>query len=221
MNKGIQERWVFRRWQCGVETVTEFAERQAGDLNLNAVLYSCFPAIPTDHANIYRCEVGVSRTSSRLTPQNNGQKYDIILNHRLWILTISIVYKPGKVCIVLQGRQAGKKVVVVKPIDNGDKERKYPYAVVAGVDRYPRKVNKRMGSKLVEKRSKVKPFIKVRPITYTLLSECLMSFVDFLDCQLLPSLPHSLYLRTPGYEGQCGCQHLQGGFKPGDRQEKH
>lgn len=40
-------------------------------------------------------------------------------------------------------------------------ERPYPHAIVAGVERYPRKVTRRMGKKKLEKRSKVKPFIKV------------------------------------------------------------
>jgi hypothetical protein len=40
-------------------------------------------------------------------------------------------------------------------------ERPYPHAIVAGVDRYPRKVTRGMGKKRIEKRSKVKPFIKV------------------------------------------------------------
>jgi len=71
------------------------------------------------------------------------------------------VYKPGKVAIVLQGRQAGKKVVVIKQLDDGTKERPYPHAVVAGIERYPRKVTKRMGQKKLASRSKVKPFIKV------------------------------------------------------------
>ncbi|TFK96246.1 60S ribosomal protein L27 [Pterulicium gracile] len=71
------------------------------------------------------------------------------------------IYKPGKVAIVLQGRQAGKKVVVIKQHDDGTKERPYPHAVVAGVERYPRKVTKRMGQKKLAARSKVKPFIKV------------------------------------------------------------
>ncbi|KAI0708531.1 60S ribosomal protein L27 [Earliella scabrosa] len=71
------------------------------------------------------------------------------------------LYKPGKVAIVLQGRQAGKKVVVIKQLDEGTKERPYPHAIVAGVERYPLKVTKRMGAKKVAKRSKVKPFIKV------------------------------------------------------------
>jgi large subunit ribosomal protein L27e len=75
------------------------------------------------------------------------------------------IYKPGKVAIVLQGRQAGKKVVVIKQYDDGTKDRPYPHAVVAGIERYPRKVTKRMGKKKLETRSKVKPFIKV--VNYT------------------------------------------------------
>ncbi|WWC72495.1 uncharacterized protein I206_106457 [Kwoniella pini CBS 10737] len=71
------------------------------------------------------------------------------------------VYKPGKVAVVLSGRQAGKKVVVIKQSDEGTKERPYPHAVVAGIERYPLKVTKNMGKKRIARRSKVKPFIKV------------------------------------------------------------
>jgi large subunit ribosomal protein L27e len=39
---------------------------------------------------------------------------------------------------------------------------RYPHAIVAGIERYPRKVTRRMGQKKVARRSKVKPFIKVR-----------------------------------------------------------
>ncbi|WVN89602.1 uncharacterized protein L203_104829 [Cryptococcus depauperatus CBS 7841] len=73
----------------------------------------------------------------------------------------SCFYKPGKVAVVLSGRQAGKKVVVIKQQDDGTKERPYPHAVVAGIERYPLKVTKNMGKKRIARRSKVKPFIKV------------------------------------------------------------
>ncbi|KAH8112913.1 60S ribosomal protein L27 [Phellopilus nigrolimitatus] len=93
------------------------------------------------------------------------------------------IYKPGKVAIVLQGRQAGKKVVVIKQLDEGTKERPYPHAIVAGVERYPRKVTKRMGAKKLERRNKVKPFIKavnyshLFPTRYTLELEGLKGVV--------------------------------------------
>ncbi|KAG8921595.1 hypothetical protein FRC02_012496 [Tulasnella sp. 418] len=70
------------------------------------------------------------------------------------------VYKPGKVAIVLNGRQAGKKVVVIKQLDDGTKERPYAHAIVAGIERYPRKVTRRMGAKKLKYRNKVKPFVK-------------------------------------------------------------
>ncbi|KAL1922677.1 60S ribosomal protein eL27 [Calcarisporiella thermophila] len=69
--------------------------------------------------------------------------------------------KPGKVVIILQGRYAGKKAVIVKNYDEGTKDRPYGFAVVAGVERAPLKVTKRMGQKLIAKRSKVKPFVKM------------------------------------------------------------
>ncbi|KAJ3320525.1 60S ribosomal protein L27 [Boothiomyces sp. JEL0866] len=67
----------------------------------------------------------------------------------------------GKVVLLLQGRQAGKKAVIVKSYEEGTKERRYPHAIVAGIERYPLKITKSMGKKKVAKRSKVKPFVKV------------------------------------------------------------
>lgn len=55
-------------------------------------------------------------------------------NHSQPVLT-SPVYKPGKVAVVLSGRQAGKKVVVIQQRDEGTKERPYPHAIVAGIER--------------------------------------------------------------------------------------
>ena len=75
---------------------------------------------------------------------------------------------------MLQGRQAGKKVVVIKQLDEGTKDRPYPHAIVAGIERYPRKVTKRMGQKKLGKRSKVKPFIKVRSLRLFIPS-CLLN----------------------------------------------
>merc|ERR1711974_236540 len=69
--------------------------------------------------------------------------------------------KSGKVVILLQGKYAGRKAVIVKSYDEGTNERPYGHCMVAGINRYPLKVTKNMGAKRLAKRSKVKPFIKV------------------------------------------------------------
>merc|ERR1711924_388115 len=69
--------------------------------------------------------------------------------------------KPGKVCIVLAGKYAGKKASIVKQQDDGTQDRAYGHALVAGIESYPRKVTKSMGKKKLTKRSRVKPFVKV------------------------------------------------------------
>jgi large subunit ribosomal protein L27e len=67
----------------------------------------------------------------------------------------------GKVVIVLQGRHAGKKAVVVKTFDEGNSEKRFSHCLIAGLARNPRKITKTMPKAKVEKRSKtLKPFIK-------------------------------------------------------------
>ena len=67
----------------------------------------------------------------------------------------------GKVVIVLAGRHAGKKAVVVKTFDDGNKERRFSHCLVAGLERNPRGVTKSMSKEKVEKRSKkMKAFVK-------------------------------------------------------------
>jgi large subunit ribosomal protein L27e len=110
--------------------------------------------------------------------------------------------KVGRVAIITRGRYAGKKVrllhphrrlsqtnphqqcVLIQPVDSGTKSHPFPYALVAGIERYPSKVTRRMGKKRIEKRSKVKPFIKmvnynhVMPTRYTLELEGLKSVIS-------------------------------------------
>ena len=68
--------------------------------------------------------------------------------------------KPGKVVIVLNGRMAGKKAVIVKTFDDGTHDRPYGHCVVAGISKHPLKITKNMPKKKIAKRSRVKPFIK-------------------------------------------------------------
>ncbi|KAK4936477.1 60S ribosomal protein L27B [Elasticomyces elasticus] len=91
--------------------------------------------------------------------------------------------KVGRVAIITRGRYAGRKVVIIQPIDQGTKTHPFSYALVAGIERYPSKVTRRMGKTRVEKRSKVKPFIKminynhIMPTRYTLELETLKNVI--------------------------------------------
>ena len=76
--------------------------------------------------------------------------------------------------MVLQGRYAGKKAVIVKNYDEGTSSRPYGHALVCGLATYPRKVTKKMTKKDQDKHSRVKTFIKtvnynhLMPTRYTL-----------------------------------------------------
>ncbi|OWA54696.1 60S ribosomal protein L27 [Hypsibius exemplaris] len=71
------------------------------------------------------------------------------------------IMKGGKVVLILSGKYAGRKAVVIKNYDEGSGDKQYGHALVAGIDRYPRKVTKTMGKKKIAKRSRIKPFVKV------------------------------------------------------------
>lgn len=76
------------------------------------------------------------------------------------------------------------QVVIIQPVDSGTKAHPFSFALVAGIERYPSKVTRRMGKKRVEKRSKVKPFIKqinynhIMPTRYTLELEGLKNVIS-------------------------------------------
>ena len=52
--------------------------------------------------------------------------------------------QPGKVVVLLSGRYAGKKAVIVKNNDDGAAGRSYGHAIVAGLAREPRKVSRNL-----------------------------------------------------------------------------
>merc|ERR1711998_118386 len=80
--------------------------------------------------------------------------------------------KDGKIVVILQGRYAGKKAVILKTMDDNTKERPYGHCVVAGVAKAPRPITRAMCKptpkmkKLVKKRSAIKVFVKMVNFTH-------------------------------------------------------
>ncbi|XP_078438813.1 large ribosomal subunit protein eL27-like [Wolffia australiana] len=69
--------------------------------------------------------------------------------------------KPNKAVVVLQGRFAGRKAVIVKNFDDGTRDRPYGHCLVAGILKYPKKVIRKDSAKKTAKKSRVKAFVKV------------------------------------------------------------
>uniref|UniRef100_A0A1B0FDZ8 60S ribosomal protein L27 n=5 Tax=Glossina TaxID=7393 RepID=A0A1B0FDZ8_GLOMM len=80
---------------------------------------------------------------------------------RSLVIKMRKIMKPNKIVIVLSGRYAGRKAIIVKTVDDGTGEKPFGHALVAGIDRYPRKVTKQMGKTKLKKKSKIKPFLKL------------------------------------------------------------
>ena len=82
--------------------------------------------------------------------------------------------KVGKVTVVVRGCYAGKKVVIVKPHDEGSKNHNFLHALVAGIERYPLKITRKHDPKKIAKRTRIRLFSKVinynhlLPTRYTL-----------------------------------------------------
>lgn len=86
--------------------------------------------------------------------------------------------------ILLHGRFAGSKAVILQNQDSGTNKHAYGHCIVAGIDKAPRKVTKRMDLKKIAKRSQISVFVKVvnynhlMPTRYTLDVEGVKSDVD-------------------------------------------
>ena len=107
------------------------------------------------------------------------------------------IMKQGKVVLVLSGRFAGRKAIIVKPNDEGTSDKPFGHALIAGIDRYPRIVTKRMSKKKVKQRSKIKPFLKVRPrdFFYSTLRDLVQSILQTVKFVVPRSWLHVLSVR--------------------------
>ena len=75
--------------------------------------------------------------------------------------------KFGRICILTSGRFAGKKAIIVNQHDSRA-NRQFPHAIVAGIERYPKRVTKRMGKNRIARKSHIKPFVKAVNLTHLL-----------------------------------------------------
>ncbi|XP_044983615.1 60S ribosomal protein L27-3-like [Hordeum vulgare subsp. vulgare] len=78
--------------------------------------------------------------------------------------------KPGKAVILLQGRYAGKKAVIVRVFEEGTRDRPYGHCLVVGLAKYQEKVIRKDSTKKTTKKSRVKVFLKLVNFTHLMLT---------------------------------------------------
>ena len=71
---------------------------------------------------------------------------------------------------MLQGRHAGKKALVLAAYPEPTEDRKFPYAVVMGIEKYPKKVSKDMTQEQLVKKTQVKVFVKAVNFNHIMLT---------------------------------------------------
>ncbi|KAE8799553.1 60S ribosomal protein L27-3 [Hordeum vulgare] len=77
--------------------------------------------------------------------------------------------KPGKAVILLQGRYAGKKAVIVCVFEEGTRDHTYGHCLVAGLAKYLKKVIRKDSAKKTAKKSRVKVFLKLVNFTHLMI----------------------------------------------------
>ena len=86
--------------------------------------------------------------------------------------------KTGRICILTSGRFAGKKAIIVAQHDTRA-NRTYPHALVAGIERHPKRVTRRMGKKRIARKSHIKPFIKSVNLSHLLPTRYVVKDFEF------------------------------------------
>eukprot|EP01070_Trichotokara_eunicae_P004065 Trichotokara_eunicae@DN3731_c0_g1_i1.p1 len=86
--------------------------------------------------------------------------------------------RPSRVVLVLQGRFAGKKGIVLNTFDNGTKTRRFPHALVAGVAKPPGRITKRTKKKAIIRKSKFTVFVKFVNYVHLLPTRYSASTID-------------------------------------------
>jgi large subunit ribosomal protein L27e len=85
----------------------------------------------------------------------------------------------GRFVILLNGRHAGKKAVVLTASQGATEGRKYPHAVVLGIEKSPKPLLKTMTQEALVARTKIKVFVKTVNFNHLLLTRHLVKGDDF------------------------------------------
>ena len=89
--------------------------------------------------------------------------------------------QPGRFVILLNGRHAGKKAIVVAVYPETTESRNYPHCVVLGIEKSPRRLSKDMPQEALVKRTQIKCFLKTVNFNHILLTRHVLKDDDLFN----------------------------------------
>merc|ERR1712113_1351313 len=75
--------------------------------------------------------------------------------------TMTKFLKPGKIAIIIHGRYAGRKAIIVKSFDHGSLMKRFSHSLVVGLSKIPKKIIKKQSISLKKKKISIKVFLKM------------------------------------------------------------
>jgi large subunit ribosomal protein L27e len=106
---------------------------------------------------------------------SNGRQ----LGHSFVMAASAPLITPGRFVILLNGRHAGKKAVVLTASQGPTEGRKYPHAVVLGIEKSPKTLQKSMSQEVLVARTQIKVFVKTVNFNHLLLTRHQLKEDDF------------------------------------------
>ncbi|OHT10675.1 ribosomal protein L27e [Tritrichomonas foetus] len=101
-------------------------------------------------------------------------------------MSTKTLIQQGRLVILLNGRHAGKKAIVLAVYNEPTEARKYPHCVVLGIEKAPKKLTKDMPQETLVKRTQVKCFLKTVNFNHLLLTRHVVKSDDDLFNKIKP-----------------------------------
>merc|ERR1712060_174833 len=106
--------------------------------------------------------------------------------------------KPGKVAIIIHGRYAGRKAIIVKSFDHGSPMKRFSHSLVVGLSKIPRKITKKQSISVKKNKLSIKVFFKMVNHSHLMLTRYYFTRldVDFIKSSVFTPPPPILLTTT-------------------------
>merc|ERR1712087_500420 len=111
--------------------------------------------------------------------------------------TMTKFLKPGKIVIIIHGRYAGRKAIIVKSFDHGSPTKRFSHSLVVGLSKIPKKIIKKQSISVKKNKLSIKVFFKMVNYSHLMLTRYYFTRldVDFIKSSVF-TLPLPILLIT-------------------------